>query len=622
MNKIRIAIATLLGIGLLHANAQTTKSINRKLPAYKTNEEIALSKERAKLSTPFQQTLNKAASLPDNMRYPGEFEESQAVMISWPYDGDLTDIWIDTSETFGTIWAKLADAIQQEVTVIIRVDEPQDTTTVINYMKKLGKPLTNYKFMLQVGDAFWMRDFGPHGFYYGKHDSLGFIDLKYYDGRDNDDVWPKLYGKTTNKPVFTSRINGEGGNLMTDGFGTVFFSSVFTETNTDGSIVSPPFTRQATLDSIGALFASKQKVLLDKLLCDGGTGHIDLYLKMIDEQTIMAAQYPSVITASDRQRVEDNIRLIATWSNIYNRPFNVYRVPHPTSDDGTYTNTTCPQMNEDARTFVNGVTVNKTFIFPSYSNSTSGNTQQLDSVKNLYRKIMPGYKLVDIDSRALSVLGGELHCITMQIPAENPVVFWHPGVHGFRSEFTNKFHILAKIVNRSGIASAKCMWRIKGTTTYNTLDLRDSLDFFMGDLVINGLTSADEVEYYLTATTNNGKTATKPITAPEGNFNIHFAMRTGADEQLIQNKNYLFGAYPNPANEVVNILFYAENAGNSMITVTDITGKVVKQIEQKNTTTGLNELKLNVAELNTGIYFYTYVLNGNHIATRKFVVSK
>jgi agmatine deiminase len=410
--------------------------------------------------------------------------------------------------------------------------------------------------------------------------------------------------------------------LMTDGFGTVFFSSVFTETNMDPQIVSPPFTKQSTLDTIGALFASKQRVLLDKLLCDGGTGHIDLYLKMIDEQTIMASQYPSAITASDRKRIEDNLQIIASYANIYNRPFNVYRIPHPTSDDGSYSRITCPQMNEDARTFVNGVTVNKTFIFPSYSTSTSGNNAQLDSVKKIYNQIMPGYKLVDIDSRVLSVGGGELHCVTMQIPAENPVVFWHPGIHGYQPVFTNKFHILAKISNRSGIASAKCMWRIKGTTTYNALTLRDSGDFFMGDLVINGLTSADEVEYYLTATTNNGKTATKPITAPEGNFNVHFAQRTGADELLVQTKNYLFGAYPNPANELVNIIFYAEEKGTSSIQITDITGKTVKEIVQNNTSTGLNEVNINVSELNSGVYFYTYLLNGKHIATRKFVVNK
>jgi hypothetical protein len=37
---------------------------------------------------------------------------------------------------------------------------------------------------------------------------------------------------------------------------------------------------------------------------------------------------------------------------------------------------------------------------------------------------------------------------------------------------------------------------------------------------------------------------------------------------------------------------------------------------------GLNEVVVNLSELNDGIYFYTYTLDGNIIGTRKFVVSK
>jgi hypothetical protein len=41
-----------------------------------------------------------------------------------------------------------------------------------------------------------MRDYGPNGVYWGDKDSLAFIDLKYYDGRDKDDMFPKYWPTT------------------------------------------------------------------------------------------------------------------------------------------------------------------------------------------------------------------------------------------------------------------------------------------------------------------------------------------------------------------------------------------------------------------------------------------
>ncbi len=138
----------------------------------------------------------------------------------------------------------------------------------------------------------------------------------------------------------------------------------------------------------------------------------------------------------------------------------------------------------------------------------------------------------------------------------------------------------------------------------------------------NGLTVADEIEYYLSATTNNGKTAVKPITAPEGFYSIFFTERTSLSEFEVKPKNYLFNAYPNPASSQIKIPFYAMQGKMATINVTDISGKTIKQYTPSNLQNGLNEAIIDLHDLNNGIYFYTYTLDGNIIATRKFIVSK
>lgn len=621
MNCKSILAAGIAICSLACAQAQHIRTSPGKLPAYRTAAEKQLSITRAQQNR--STTLAKAGSLPSNIRYPGEFEESQSVVISWSYDYDVDGnvIGADVSSQYAEISANLAAEIQKVVPVIIRITLPADSTAIKDYMSQRSTPLTNYEFMIAPGEDWWTRDFGPNGIYYGDHDSLGFIDLKYYDGRDYDNVFPITFAKKMGKPNYVSRMHAEGGNLMADGFGAVFFSEMIESINTSRQF-SNRWTSKQTLDSVQALFGGKDLYNLDTLMCDGGTGHIDLYIKMIDEQTIMASEYPEEITAIDRKKIEDNLQLIASRKSVYNRPFRIYRIPHPTNDNGKHTNRTCADINEDARTFVNGLSINDTYIMPSYSDAQTGNKAQTEEAKNLMRKIMPGYKVVDIDSRLLSVLGGEIHCITMQIPAENPVLFWHPSVDGYYPEVRSDFHIVAKITNRSGIASAQCMWRVKGQANFQTINLTDSAGYFIGDLQAGSLTGTDEVEYYITATTNNGKTATKPLNAANGGYyNIHFVWRTGVDNYLVQAKNYLFDAYPNPASTRVMIPFYSERMAKVVITITDVTGKQVKTLETL-ADTGLNEAEVNTGDLNNGIYFYTYTTDGNVIATRKFIVHK
>jgi agmatine/peptidylarginine deiminase len=121
--------------------------------------------------------------MPSNVRYPGEFEESQAVLISWAPDWDSQGnvIGVDTYSVYGWISAQCSKYISDELPVWIRVPFAKDTVSIKSWMSKLGWPLVNnFRFYVFAEDDWWARDFGPNGIYYGSKDSVGFIDLKYY----------------------------------------------------------------------------------------------------------------------------------------------------------------------------------------------------------------------------------------------------------------------------------------------------------------------------------------------------------------------------------------------------------------------------------------------------------
>jgi hypothetical protein len=75
-----------------------------------------------------------------------------------------------------------------------------------------------------------------------------------------------------------------------------------------------------------------------------------------------------------------------------------------------------------------------------------------------------------------------------------------------------------------------------------------------------------------------------------------------------------FSVYPNPASEVINI--NSSKMLNATISVTDLTGKVVKT----STINGLTA-SVNTSGLNNGIYYVT-ITNGNSTSTQKVVITK
>jgi len=73
-----------------------------------------------------------------------------------------------------------------------------------------------------------------------------------------------------------------------------------------------------------------------------------------------------------------------------------------------------------------------------------------------------------------------------------------------------------------------------------------------------------------------------------------------------------FSVYPNPVNNVLNVSI-SEN--NTSISIFDIVGKNVAEMNLVN---GKNTL--NIENLNPGVYFYSIKRNGNVIETKKLIV--
>ena len=79
--------------------------------------------------------------------------------------------------------------------------------------------------------------------------------------------------------------------------------------------------------------------------------------------------------------------------------------------------------------------------------------------------------------------------------------------------------------------------------------------------------------------------------------------------------------YPNPFNPTTTINFSLPVSGKVVLEVFDIAGKSVATLVDAEMQSGVHSVKLNAADLSSGVYFYRIRVN-QFLATRKFVLMK
>lgn len=85
--------------------------------------------------------------------------------------------------------------------------------------------------------------------------------------------------------------------------------------------------------------------------------------------------------------------------------------------------------------------------------------------------------------------------------------------------------------------------------------------------------------------------------------------------------NATVNVFPNPAADKATVSFEVEDVQNATIVVTDLSGKVVNNIEVSSVLSGTNKVEINTANLAAGAYNVSLQANGSSV-TKKLIVRK
>ena len=84
----------------------------------------------------------------------------------------------------------------------------------------------------------------------------------------------------------------------------------------------------------------------------------------------------------------------------------------------------------------------------------------------------------------------------------------------------------------------------------------------------------------------------------------------------------LYQNYPNPFNPVTNIIYQLTRQCEVILSVYDVTGKMISELVNQEQSAGTYKLDFDGTNYSSGIYFYSFVIDGILIDTKKMLLIK
>ncbi|TAH41793.1 MAG: T9SS type A sorting domain-containing protein [Bacteroidetes bacterium] len=520
------------------------------------------------------------------VRASAEWEEIDALMITW------------TSYT--SILKEIVRAAQVETKVLIICS---DSTSVKNYLSSNSVPLYNIEYLIEPFNSIWCRDYGPWNVYTNDVDSLALIDWIYNRPRAKDDTVPAAIQRHTGLPMYQTTqspydLIHTGGNFMTDGLGTGFSSNLILQEN--------PMKSEAGIDSIMNEFMGITRYIKMPTLPYDQIHHIDMHMKLLDEETILMGEYPQGI--ADGPQIEANLQyILANFNSVFGTPYKVVRVPMPPDNSGAYPNT-----GGDYRTYANAVFVNKTVILPIYD-------EQYDTTAiRIWREALPGYTITGINCNSMISALGAIHCITKEVSTADPLLISHQALHDTYNA-ASPYQVDARILHRSGISQASIYFRTDTLNPYQSTSMNLSSsanDTWTG--FIPAQPAGSKVHYYIQAEAVSGKLQVRPLPAPAAYWDFEILLNTTLTENPKSSNSVMSPVFPNPSQGITCIPISTENEAYIEVEIRNSVGQLIEKI-YSGKAAGRKNFFVNTGNYSGGVYIIQ-MSSGDEKTVQKLIV--
>ena len=361
-------------------------------------------------------TSHKTTPAADGFHMPGEFEPHSGCWMAWP---ERPDNWRLGAKPAQEAYAAVAAAIAGSEPVTMAVSDAQ-----FENARSLLAPEAR---VVEVStDDAWIRDHGPSFVVDGKGDRRG-VDWRFnawggtegglYFPWDRDDRVAAKVLEIEGDDRYRAPIVLEGGAIHVDGEGTVLTTEECLLNPNRNPELSKEQIERVLLDYLGAekvvwlgagVFEDETDGHVDNLACFARPGVV--LLTWTDDED--DPQHP--ISRDARERLE-----VAT--DAQGGPFEVVLLPSPgplqisaeeaqgvDAADGTVARNAGDRM---AASYVNFYLGNSRIVYPLLD------PRHDEEAAAILRRAFPDREVVGVPAREILLGGGNIHCITQQVPA-------------------------------------------------------------------------------------------------------------------------------------------------------------------------------------------------------------
>lgn len=528
----------------------------------------------------------------NNIRTAAEWEEIEVLTITW--------------RDFPCILKQITAAAVQECRVVIFSENVNQTTNYLTALSCGGPvPMDSVEVVDAESNSIWIRDYGANTVFTEYNDGRVLVDWLYNRPRPDDDAIPDVLAAHMGLDLYSTiespgDLMNTGGNWMSDGFGTAFASELILEENGGGNnwwTTFPDHTEADIDDIVQAYHGIDTYIKMDVLPYDG-IHHIDMHMKLLDESTLLMAEYPTGV--ADGPQIEANLQyVLSNFTTKWGTPFDVVRIPSPPEYGGGY-----PNQNGDYLTYSNATFVNNTILLPTYY-------EQYDTTAiRIWEEAMPGYNVVGIDCDSgndnIIALSGAIHCITHTVAVEDPLMISHLPLDD-TEDTDNAYVVNAELSHRSGIANATLSWATNPEGPWTDVAMTETIASLLWseyEANIPAQAEGTQVYYYVSAEANSGKSGARPMPAPEGWWSFRVLGEASSLDNVAATTPWQ-ALYPNPARAITCLELNLPQATDCQITLHNAFGQQVTLLHDGTLNRGVQRVFLNAATLPTGPYFVT-----------------
>lgn len=329
-------------------------------------------------------------------RMPAEWEPRLRTFMEWPV---RSEVWADGLYTARIGYSNIAKAIS-EFEEIVMLTTPE----LVQEAKKMcGEKV---KVIAMEQDDSWMRDNGPT-FIINKSGDLAGINWsfnawgeKYLPYNKDNEVASKILD-IYNIEKFDAPIILEGGSIHVDGEGTLL--------TTEECLLNRnrnPNLNRGDIEAVLKDYLSITKILWLKkgLFGDETDGHVD-NLACFAKPGVIVIQVCKDINDPNYELTIENLKLLENETDANGRKLEIVKIEQPP----------IRFFNGERLTlsYLNYYPVEGGIILPVFGgDATPTDNQAIETLQKLY----PDRKIITVDGMPIIKGGGNVHCITQQMP--------------------------------------------------------------------------------------------------------------------------------------------------------------------------------------------------------------